>query len=165
MSRPPAESLARYVFPTLIRISRHVVDFQAQFSAASSERRKIMSAPLSKELRRQYKVRSFPSYHFNFTALLCLVVNNQVRSIPVRKDDEVLITRGSYKGREGRIISVYRKKWVVHVERVTKEKVNGSSAPVGISPSNLSVIKLKLNSDRESILKRRAISEKEKKAE
>ena len=92
-------------------------------------------------------------------------VLTQVRSIPVRKDDEVLITRGSYKGREGRIISVYRKKWVVHVERVTKEKVNGASAPVGISPSNLSIIKLKLNSDREAILKRRAITDKGKEAE
>ena len=77
----------------------------------------------------------------------------------------MLITRGSYKGREGRITSVYRKKWVVHVERVTKEKVNGASTSVGISPSNLSVIKLKLNSDRESILKRRAYTDKGKQAE
>jgi len=88
----------------------------------------------------------------------------QVRSIPVRKDDEVLITRGSYKGREGRITSVYRKKWVVHVERVMKEKVNGQSVPVGISPSNLSIIKLKLNNDRDSILKRKAQRDKGKQA-
>jgi hypothetical protein len=32
-------------------------DPQAHFSAPSNERRKIMSAPLSKELRKQYKVR------------------------------------------------------------------------------------------------------------
>jgi len=88
-----------------------------------------------------------------------------VKSIPVRKDDEVLITSGSYKGREGRITSVYRKKWVVHVERVTNEKVNGASAPVGISPSNLSVIKLKLNSNREAILNRRAYTDKGKEVE
>ena len=89
----------------------------------------------------------------------------QVRSIPVRKDDEVIITRGNYKGREGRIISVYRKKWVVHIERVTKEKVNGANAPVGIRPSNLAITKLKLNSDREAILKRRAITGKGKEVE
>jgi large subunit ribosomal protein L26e len=88
-----------------------------------------------------------------------------VRSIPLRKDDEVLITRGSYKGREGRITSVYRKKWVVYVERVTKEKVNGASVPVGISPSNCSITKLKLNSDREAILKRKAQSDKGKEVE
>ena len=57
---------------------------------------------------------------------------------------------------------MYRKKWVVHVERVTKEKVNSASVPVGISPSNLSITKLKLNSDRENILKRRAMSDKGK---
>jgi large subunit ribosomal protein L26e len=89
----------------------------------------------------------------------------QVRSIPIRKDDEVLVTRGSYKGREGRITSVYRKKWVVHVERVTKEKVNGASVLVGISPSNLSIVKLKSNSDREAILKRRAHTDKGKEKE
>jgi large subunit ribosomal protein L26e len=82
--------------------------------------------------------------------------------MPLRKDDEVLITRGSYKGREGRITSVYRKKWVVYVERVTREKVNGASAPVGISPSNLSITKLKTNGDREAILKRRAFRDRGK---
>lgn len=51
------------------------------------------------------------------------------------------------------------------MERVTKEKVNGASAPVGISPSNLSIIKLKLNSDREAILKRRAYTDKGKEVE
>jgi ribosomal protein uL24 len=133
-----------------------------------------MSVPLSKELRKQYKVPYHPhaitAARNNDMLLLdfwdsgCADVD-QVRSIAVRKDDEVLITRGNYKGREGRITSVYRKKWVVHVERVTKEKVNGASAPVGISPSNLSIIKLKLNSDREKILKRKEMSNKGKEAE
>ena len=31
---------------------------------------------------------------------------SQARSIPVRKDDEVLIVRGTYKGREGKVRSV-----------------------------------------------------------
>jgi hypothetical protein len=48
---------------------------------------------------------------------------------------------------------------------VTREKVNGSTAPVGISPSNLSVIKLKMNSDREKILKRTAHKDKGKLSE
>lgn len=50
----------------------------------------------------------------------------QARSIPVRKDDEVTIVRGTYKGREGKVVQVYRKKWVIHVERITREKVNGA---------------------------------------
>ena len=49
----------------------------------------------------------------------------QTRSIPVRKDDEVLVVRGSLKGREGKVVQVYRKKWVIHIDRVNREKVNG----------------------------------------
>ena len=35
------------------------------------------------------------------------------------------MVRGNYKGREGKVVQVYRKKWVIHVERITREKVNG----------------------------------------
>lgn len=41
--------------------------------------------------------------------------SHQVRSIPIRKDDEVLIVRGKHKGREGKITACYRLKYVVHV--------------------------------------------------
>ena len=44
----------------------------------------------------------------------------------MRKDDEVSVVRGTYKGREGKIVQVYRKKWVIHIERITREKVNGA---------------------------------------
>jgi len=43
----------------------------------------------------------------------------------------------------------------VHIERVTREKVNGQSVPVGISPSNVIINKLKLDKDREAILARK----------
>ncbi|WEW56943.1 60S ribosomal protein L26A [Emydomyces testavorans] len=105
---------------------------KAHFSASSGERRVIMSAPLSKELREKHNV----------------------RSIPIRKDDEVTIIRGTNKGREGKITSVYRLKYVVHVERVTREKSNGQSVPIGIHPSKVVITKLKLDKDRESILDR-----------
>ncbi|KAI1151767.1 ribosomal protein L24 [Nemania diffusa] len=105
---------------------------RAHFQAPSSIRRNIMSAPLSKELREKYNV----------------------RSIPVRKDDEVQIVRGSNKGREGKIISVYRLKYQIHIERVTREKTSGQSVPLGIHPSNVVITKLKLDKDRENILER-----------
>ncbi|KAL9107395.1 MAG: hypothetical protein Q9227_007679 [Pyrenula ochraceoflavens] len=92
-----------------------------------------MSAPLSKELREKHNV----------------------RSVPVRKDDEVQIIRGTNKGREGKITSVYRLKYVVHVERVNREKSNGQSVPIGIHPSKVVVTKLKLDKDRERILERK----------
>lgn len=32
---------------------------------------------------------------------------------------------------------VYRKKWVIHVERIQREKTNGMAVPVGIHPSKV----------------------------
>jgi len=46
--------------------------------------------------------------------------------MPIRKDDEVIVVRGSHRGREGKVIQVYRKKYVIHIERVTREKSNGA---------------------------------------
>ena len=66
-----------------------------------------------------------------------------------------MITRGSLKGREGKITSVYRLKYVVHIERVTREKVNGQSVPVGICPSKVIITELKIDKDREAILERK----------
>ena len=53
-------------------------------------RRRLMSAPLSKELRTKYGV----------------------RSMPVRKDDEVQVVRGHYKGQQvGKVVQCYRAKF------------------------------------------------------
>ena len=79
---------------------------------------------------------------------------DKVRSIPIRKDDEVTIVRGTNKGRDGKVTSVYRLKYVIHVERVSREKSNGQSVPLGIAPSKVVITKLKLDKDRESILER-----------
>ena len=84
--------------------------------------------------------------------------------MPVRKDDEVSVVRGTYKvrtvavgpelrrtshsqlrlhaltaraaaqGREGKVVQVYRKKWVIHIERITREKVNGARPPLQAVP-------------------------------
>ncbi|KAL1931022.1 hypothetical protein VTP01DRAFT_10159 [Rhizomucor pusillus] len=111
---------------------------KAHFSAPSHIRRKLMSSPLSKELREKYNT----------------------RSIPIRKDDEVLVVRGSLKGREGKVVQVYRKKWVIHIERVNREKVNGATVPIGIHPSNVVVTKLKIDKSRQAILDRKDRSKK-----
>ncbi|KAG7006515.1 protein arginine N-methyltransferase skb1 [Physcia stellaris] len=113
---------------------------KAHFSAPSSVRRVIMSAPLNKELRDKHKV----------------------RSIPIRKDDEVTIMRGAYKGREGTISSVYRLKYVVHIKGIVREKTNGQSVPIGVHPSKVVITKLKLDKDREKILERVAKGREEK---
>jgi large subunit ribosomal protein L26e len=112
-----------------------------------------MSAPLSKELREKYNVclcSRIPVHVDNQTDRTF----PQVRSIPIRKDDEVQIVRGLNKDKEGKVTSVYRLKYVIHVERVTREKATGQSVPLGIHPSNVVITKLKLDKDREDILAR-----------
>ena len=108
-----------------------------------------MSAPLSKELREKHNVRINLPIPSNFSN-----TNHQVRSIPIRKDDEVLVVRGSNKGREGKVTSVYRLKYIIHIERVSKDKSSGQSVPIGVHPSKVVITKLKLDKDRESILER-----------
>merc|ERR1711965_1118160 len=100
---------------------------KAHFQAPSSVRRKILSAPLSAELRNKYLV----------------------RSMPARKDDEVHVVRGFFKGREGKVLTMYRRKFCIHVERVTRDKANGGTA-------NVVITKLKLDKDRKNILDRKA---------
>lgn len=107
---------------------------KAHFTAPSSVRRMLMSAPLSTDLRSKYNV----------------------RSVPVRKDDEVQVVRGTFKGRDGKVVQVYRRKWVIHIKRITREKVNGSTVNVGIDPSKVVINKLKLNKDRKALLDRKA---------
>lgn len=106
---------------------------KAHFSSHSQARAKLMSANLSKELQTRYGV----------------------RSMPIRKDDEVVITRGMYKTREGKVTACFRKKFVVHVERITREKVNGTSVPVGIPASSLCITKLKMDKDRKAKLEKK----------
>jgi large subunit ribosomal protein L26e len=113
------------------------------FNAPSHMRRKVMCAPLSKDLRTKHNV----------------------RSLPIRKDDEVIVVRGHFKGQQtGKVVNVYRKKFVVHIERMQREKVNGSTVQVGIHPSNCVITKLKLDKDRTKMLERRAASRAAKQA-
>lgn len=93
----------------------------------------MMSAPLSKELREQYGV----------------------RSMPIRKEDQVLIVRGSKKGQEGNVSSVYRLKFAIQLEKLTKEKSNGASVPLNIHPSKVVITKLHLDKDRKALIARK----------
>jgi len=109
---------------------------KAHFAADSSSKRIRMSAALSGELRKQHSV----------------------RSVPIRKDDEVIVTRGTYKNREGKVTQVYRKKYVIHIERITREKANGATVQVGIHPSKCAITKLKMDKDRKNLLDRKSVA-------
>merc|ERR1711922_45815 len=105
------------------------------FSAPSHVRRRLMSAPLSKEMRAKYGV----------------------RSMPIRKDDEVQVVRGHFKGQQvGKVVQCYRSKFRIYIERIQREKANGATANVGIHPSKVTIVKLKMDKDRKAIIDRRA---------
>ncbi|CAH8627939.1 unnamed protein product [Dicrocoelium dendriticum] len=105
------------------------------FNAPSHIRRRLMSAPLSKELRTKYKV----------------------RSMPIRRGDEVQIVRGERKeATSAKVTRVYRKKFVIHLERLQCRKGSGAYVPIGIHPSNVVIHKLKLDKDRRNLLERKA---------
>ena len=69
---------------------------------------------------------------------------------------------GNHKGKKGKVISVYRKRWAIHVEKITKDKANGTQVQVPIHPSNCMITKLKIDNDRKRILERKKIVEKGK---
>ncbi|ODQ77134.1 hypothetical protein BABINDRAFT_10491 [Babjeviella inositovora NRRL Y-12698] len=106
---------------------------KAYFNSSSVERRALMSSPLSKELQAQYGI----------------------KSLPIRKEDEVKVVRGSKSGSEGKISSVYRLKFSVQVEKLTKEKSNGASVPLNIHPSKVVITKLYLDKQRKALIVRK----------
>ena len=115
---------------------------KAYFTAPSSVRRVMMSAHLSKDLKDKYSV----------------------RAIPIRKGDQVKILRGTQKGREGKVQTVYRRRRCIYIEKIVKEKTNGQQAQIPIHPSNCTITSLKLDKDRKAILekKKRTAASKDK---
>jgi len=93
------------------------------YNASLHLRRKIISAHLSKELREQYKRRSFP----------------------LRKGDEVKVMRGEFKGTVGKVVKVDTKKYKVYIDAAKKKRSVGAEYLVPISPSNLMIVKLNLD--------------------
>lgn len=86
-------------------------------------------------------------------------------TLPIRKDDEVQIIRGAHKGAEGKVVAVHRKKWVVHIDRVTRDKVNGATVHIGVHPSNVTITNIKMDKDRRAMIERRAKGWKKLKAD
>jgi len=99
-----------------------------------SQRRNMLAAHLSRELRKQYKR----------------------RSMSLRKGDEVKIIRGEHFGESGEIVGVDLKKRVIFVGGVKLKRTVGTEKQVPIEPSNVVITSLKLDDHaRQSILLRK----------
>jgi large subunit ribosomal protein L24 len=93
------------------------------FNAPKHKRNRSVAAHLSEELLLEY----------------------QVRSIPVRKGDTVKIMRGALKGHTDKVAKVSLKKCMVTVENATIAKADGTQLPKWVHPSNLLITKLDLS--------------------
>jgi len=100
-----------------------------------------MTAPLSPDLRIKY----------------------DVKKLPVRKGDTVVVVRGDYKDLEGKVVKVDLKKYRIHIEGVTREKTDKSTVYYPVHPSNVMITKLDLSDKwRKKILERKATAAEEK---
>jgi large subunit ribosomal protein L24 len=109
-------------------------------------RQKLMTAPLSKELREKYGV----------------------KRLPVRKGDKVRIVRGDFKGHEGAVVKVDLRRLRIYVDGVTVKRQDGTPRFVPIHPSKVVIVALDLKDKwRRAIIERRSgvKVEEERKAE
>jgi len=89
-------------------------------------RHRMLAAHLSKDARRDYKR----------------------RSLPLKKNDEVKVTRGSFRGRTGKVSRVDYKRLKVFVDSVKQKKVSGQEVEVALDPSNLVILKPNMDDPR-----------------
>ncbi|MEA3229450.1 MAG: 50S ribosomal protein L24 [archaeon] len=107
----------------------------------------------SKDKAKQRKYRLNAPFHIK-RKFLSANVSESLRtkigksSVPVRKGDEAIIKRGSYKGTTGEITAVFLKKGTVHIKSVVRKKTDGTEVHVPINPSNLQIISLNLDDPR-----------------
>jgi len=86
-------------------------------------KRKMLNSNLSKPLREKHKI----------------------RNIELRKGDKVLIMRGKFKKKQGKIIEVKTKLLKVYIEGIQTKKTDGSKVNVPLKASNLQIIELNLD--------------------
>src|SRR3989344_6071353 len=84
---------------------------------------KFLSAHLSKDLRKKHNKRAFP----------------------VRKGDEVLIMRGSFKKKKAKVSIVDLKRSRLSLENIQRAKKDGTKINVWFHPSSLQIISLNLD--------------------
>ena len=99
---------------------------QRKMNASFERRASMMRAPLSKDLSTQYGF----------------------KTASLRKGDTVLVSRGDYKGHEGKVISLIMPRNKITVEGVNIKKMDGTNKLVKISPSKVTITKLDLSDKR-----------------
>lgn len=93
------------------------------YNAHLHVKHKFLSSLLSKELRKKYGK----------------------RNLPLRKGDEVLIMRGSFRKKKAKVSSVDLKRTLVVLEGIQRAKKDGSKVNIMFHPSCLQIQSLNLD--------------------
>ncbi len=59
------------------------------------------------------------------------------------------------KGQEGKVLTVYRRRWCIHVEKITRDKKSGAQVQIPIDPSKCEITQLKVDKSRKILLARK----------
>lgn len=102
------------------KLPRKQVKYRA--NAPFHIRHKMISANLSKELRKKYGK----------------------RNVPLRKGDEIKIMRGEFKGKKGKVENVNLKKMKIMIAGIFRTKKDGTKIEVSFDSSKLQIIELNL---------------------
>jgi len=102
-------------------------------SKARKQRKAFFNAPL-------HQRRKHISAHLEENLLL----KYDRRQTPVVKGDTVRIMRGSFKGHESKVTSIYLKKHMIEIEGITNPKADGKKVARPVHPSNVLITKLNL---------------------
>ncbi len=102
-----------------------------RYNAPLHRRQKMIAAHLDKALRKEYKK----------------------RSMTVRTGDEVMIMRGEYAKKTGKVARTDLKKLKLEIKGIKRKKVSGQEVPVLIDPSNVKIIRLADEARRKKFMK------------
>ncbi|WP_291764708.1 50S ribosomal protein L24 [Caldivirga sp. UBA161] len=106
--------------PVLTSSSQPRKQHKALAKAPWHARRKLLTAPLSKDLQRQLGI----------------------RRIPVRVGDTVLIMRGDFKGTRGKVTRVDYRRVRIYVDSASFKKPSGEALYYPIHPSKVIIVEL-----------------------
>ncbi len=93
--------------------------------------------------------------HANIASALKTKLGTKLRNILVKKGDKVKITTGSFKKKEGKVLSADYSKLKVFVEGVSRLNARGQQKLIPFDPSNIQIIDGDFTTkDRKAILAR-----------
>ncbi|MFA4960541.1 MAG: 50S ribosomal protein L24 [Candidatus Pacearchaeota archaeon] len=97
--------------------------------------------------RKQVKYRANAPNHILKTFMAApldksLKMRHKRNSIEVRKDDEVKVMRGKYKGKQGKVLECDIKRTRVQIDGISKQKKSGDKVPIWFNPSKIKIISL-----------------------